>query len=874
MSSFFLANPKNWWVISELVRKEIGPLLPFNDLFLIPSSAAPTVENNLFLKTEPVPRFWFGTPEIKPFMSTIRIPIGEGDYLWLELILEGVLPQEARVQEFPFLTKILQLLLEKAFLLSVQQQDPLSGLLNQEHFYRLVREKVRDASRQGSLFPHHLHLKPYESESGSRFSLGLVTFRALGLRFGEPVGTSLSEGLTLWVKNISPALESALPWPGEVSRTGTESFSILWEGVDAPALKERLPVLQEILQAANQDLEKKYGRAPLDIRGGAAVFPDHFTPAESSRLADSDPLIEGPPLIQRKADQARNLAETLEPGAFCSFSDILRMGGQVVEVLPMNRVRINLGAGHQAQPPLFFGIPEKDQEIEAFKAIVSLNEAYPETSLAEICWIRDPLRKVAVGDRLVRLEEIPSLEGHGPEPELLDRDHSLPLNDQRLLTLPDFLRSFHQGQATWSLFWMALLQLQDWELKGDLLGRMERQLLFQQATQLIRSHDPAPELLARYSPDTLILVQLREPLPSALPRLRSIQEEARDKLNLRLTIGAAGFPQIDYQKTEILDNALKALDHALLLGPGRMAVFDDTSLNISGDKLFDQGRITAALSEYRKGLRLNPDNNNLRNSLGVCFAEQGNLEAAIREFETAVRKDPQDFMGHYNLGLIYLRRPAPEQAREFLKRAGELNPLHFGAHYQLGRLYRDAGLLDQALPCFLQASRLQPDKGFIHRYLGECWVKKGDWDQALSSFKAAVRVNPRDAYSLHQLGALNLVRESNLPIALSFCRYSVELEKGNPHFRFWLGRALYQNGQYEGARKELETAWELGERTGPLSFFLGLSLEKLDQIEPARRWWEKALSFDPGLEEARQKLLTSADALSGTSWAEEVDRDG
>ena len=61
-----------------------------------------------------------------------------------------------------------------------------------------------------------------------------------------------------------------------------------------------------------------------------------------------------------------------------------------------------------------------------------------------------------------------------------------------------------------------------------------------------------------------------------------------------------------------------------------MAVFDDTSLNISGDRLFDQGKIVAALSEYRKGLRLNPENNNLRNSLGVCFGEQGNLESAIQ----------------------------------------------------------------------------------------------------------------------------------------------------------------------------------------------------------------------------------------------------
>ena len=872
MSSFFLANPKNWWVISDLVRKEIGPLLPFNDLFLIPSSAAPPPEKNLFLRAEPIPRFWCGTPEIKPFMSTIRIPIGEGDYLWLELILEGVLPQETRFPDFPFLAKVLQLLLEKAFLLSVQKKDPLTGLLNEDYFYRLVREKLTGASRQGKLFPHHLHLKPSEPEPGSRFSLGLVTFQPFGLQFGEPTGTSLQERFTFWVKKISPGLDSALPWPGEAGRTGAECFSILWEGVDEATMKERVGILKEILRVANLDLEKKYGLASLDIRGGFAVFPDHFNAAESSRLADPDPFIEGPSLIQRKADQARELSETLEPGTFCSFSDIIRLGGKVLEVLPMNRVRINLGAYHQAQAPLFFGILERDQEIEAFKAIVSLNEAYPETSLAEICWIRDPLKKVAVGDRLARLDEIPSLNGDDPEPP--DRDFLIPPGDKGLLTLPDFLRSFHQGHSTWSLFWMALIQIQDWEFKGDLLGRVEHQLLFQQVTRLIKTQSPAPELLARYSPDTLILVQLLEPLPSALTRLQSIQEEAREKLSLRLTIGAAGFPQADYKKTDLLDNALKALDHALLLGPGRMAVFDDTSLNISGDKLFDQGKIVAALSEYRKGLCLNSDNNNLRNSLGVCFGEQGDLESAIREFETAVRKDPRDFMGHYNLGLIYLRRQDPSLARQSLKRAGELDPLHFGVHYQLGKLYRDAGLLDQALPCFLQAGRLHPDKAFIHRYLGECWVKKGDWDNALSAFKAAVRVNPRDAYSLHQLGALNLVRESNLPIALSFCRYSVELEKGNPHFRFWLGRALYQNRQYEGAQKELETAWDLGERSGPLCFFLGLALEKLDQIEPARQWWEKALSFDPGLEEARQKLRASADAPSETFPAEEVDRDG
>ena len=330
---------------------------------------------------------------------------------------------------------------------------------------------------------------------------------------------SLQEGFTFWVKKISPALETALPWPGEVGRTGAGRFSILWEGVDEATLKERVSILKEILGEANLDLEKKYGLGSLDIRGGVAVFPDHFTEAESSRLADPDLFLEGPPLIQRKADQARELAETLEPGTFCSFSDIIRLGGRVLEVLPMNRVRINLGAYHQAQAPVFFGIPERNQEIEAFKAIISLNEVYPETSLAEICWIKDPLKKVEVGDRLARLDKIPDpWMAITPETELPDGTFHSPRATRGRWPSLTFYVLFIRRHSTWSSFWLALLQIQDWELKGDLLGRVERQRLFQQLVHLLTAQNPAPELLARYSPDTLILVQLLEPLPSALPR--------------------------------------------------------------------------------------------------------------------------------------------------------------------------------------------------------------------------------------------------------------------------------------------------------------------------------------------------------------------
>lgn len=180
----------------------------------------------------------------------------------------------------------------------------------------------------------------------------------------------------------------------------------------------------------------------------------------------------------------------------------------------MNRVRINLGADHQAQAPVFFGIPDGDLETEGLKAIISLNEVYPQTSLAEICWIKDPLKKVDIGDRLSRLDEIPDLDGDSPDQDRQERDLGSPSGDPSPLALPDFLRSFHHSHSNWTAFCLALVKIGDWELKGDLLGRMERQRLFQQLVRLLKAQSPAPELLARYSPDTLILVQrLSPPLP-------------------------------------------------------------------------------------------------------------------------------------------------------------------------------------------------------------------------------------------------------------------------------------------------------------------------------------------------------------------------
>ncbi|MFC1828287.1 hypothetical protein ACFL0O_01585 [Thermodesulfobacteriota bacterium] len=98
-------------------------------------------------------------------------------------------------------------------------------------------------------------------------------------------------------------------------------------------------------------------------------------------------------------------------------------------------------------------------------------------------------------------------------------------------------------------------------------------------------------------------------------RCVELAENMRERLvKLRketVTIGIAEYPTINFNKIQIRDNALKALEHAGFFGPGSTVSFDAVSLNISGDKLYQNGDIDGAVREFTTALLLDPSNINL-----------------------------------------------------------------------------------------------------------------------------------------------------------------------------------------------------------------------------------------------------------------------
>ncbi len=159
--------------------------------------------------------------------------------------------------------------------------------------------------------------------------------------------------------------------------------------------------------------------------------------------------------------------------------------------------------------------------------------------------------------------------------------------------------------------------------------------------------------------------------------------------------GLAVHPFWPFERTSILANAQKALDHAAFFGANTVTPFDSVSLNISADKLYQYGDIDGAIDEFKRALMVDANNLNVQNSLGVCFGVQGQFDLAINAFGKAIELNSEDVMATYNLGLAHLKKGNRDKALDLFLSAHGLDgnhpdiACHVGLCYQQTCCYRN-----------------------------------------------------------------------------------------------------------------------------------------------------------------------------------------
>lgn len=304
-------------------------------------------------------------------------------------------------------------------------------------------------------------------------------------------------------------------------------------------------------------------------------------------------------------------------------------------------------------------------------------------------------------------------------------------------------------------------------------------------------------LLVAYQKKNRFLILVRErDFVSAETLVRSIVETFEE---ISFYAGVFSHPLEGFSSGSSLWNAQKALQHSRLTGPDTIVPFDAVSLNISGDTAWQEGNLREAIREYEAALKLDPNNTNVLNSLGVCFAAKGQLDQALFFFRKSSEADPSEVMPIYNEGLTYEMKGEEDKALEAFARAMALDPETFEAFFHAGKIYMDSGEIKTACSLFEKALMLRSGHGPALALFAESLLLLEDFEKAFHYFRKAQQRMPQNPQVLSGLGFCFFKKNEGLDIAATFCEEALALEPDNPLFALRLARILKKQGKEETA---------------------------------------------------------------------------
>jgi tetratricopeptide (TPR) repeat protein len=254
----------------------------------------------------------------------------------------------------------------------------------------------------------------------------------------------------------------------------------------------------------------------------------------------------------------------------------------------------------------------------------------------------------------------------------------------------------------------------------------------------------------------------------------------------------------------------------------------------TAEKYVLQGKIPAAIDEYRKVVDADPTDLTTINTLGDLFVRAGRIQDAIINFsriadqyrETGFtlkaiamlkkisKLDPTNVetaMKLANLysqqGLLvearqqylqvadaYARAGQTRKALEAYQKIADLDPANTSVRMKLGDIYAREGMVDQAHEALTMA--------------GAEFLRKGDTEQALNANLKAIAINPESRQALTAIAAIYTQR-GQADRAINLLCDAFEANPGDVELLTILGRTYLSAGQMDDAERTFLSLVEL-----------------------------------------------------------------
>jgi len=165
---------------------------------------------------------------------------------------------------------------------------------------------------------------------------------------------------------------------------------------------------------------------------------------------------------------------------------------------------------------------------------------------------------------------------------------------------------------------------------------------------------------------------------------------------------------------------------------------------------------------WRTTIARNPHCWLAQNMLGVYLAQEGRIDEAISQYRAGLRVRPNDAGVYDHLGTELVKKGQLDEAIHCYQEAIRLKPDFVDAHNDLGYALALAGRNEEAIPNFQECLRLKPNSFMPHLALARTLPRLGGFQEAASHMDEFLRTCPPAALEAPNsavrglaLGALN-----------------------------------------------------------------------------------------------------------------------
>jgi Tfp pilus assembly protein PilF len=158
----------------------------------------------------------------------------------------------------------------------------------------------------------------------------------------------------------------------------------------------------------------------------------------------------------------------------------------------------------------------------------------------------------------------------------------------------------------------------------------------------------------------------------------------------------------------------------------------------------------------------------------------GDWRAAVSHYRKALRIDPGFYPALNNMGVTALRRKQPAEAEGFFMKSLAVNPDDGEAYINLGHVLYEQAKYQPAMERLEEGLKRSPESSVGHFFLGSVYLKLGDLEKAEKDLKTACALDPAGMASAHLQLANVYLRRHDMRAAGAQLREYLQANPSDP----------------------------------------------------------------------------------------------